>query len=191
MPKYGRKRLTRDQIIKAALVLFARDGYEKASVGDIARLAGVSNATVFLHFQAKAGVYAEAMLAAAKRFIETMHEIDGTDSATFAEVAMSWVKLLQSDSQACRLLGSLTADHRDHMVDGAARQVHSMFEDFWQNRLSRLGSEDRRRRDQGARFIVAALAGIVGTRFDDGSATQPESPGNSIRYIEQAVFREP
>jgi len=42
-----------DEVLDAALVLFMREGYEATRVEDIAKLAGISKATVYLYFTSK------------------------------------------------------------------------------------------------------------------------------------------
>lgn len=48
-----RKRLTRRRISEAALELFAGDGFDRVTVADVARAAGVTEKTVFNHFATK------------------------------------------------------------------------------------------------------------------------------------------
>lgn len=48
-----RKRLTGRRISEAALELFARDGFDRVTVADVARAAGVTEKTVFNHFATK------------------------------------------------------------------------------------------------------------------------------------------
>lgn len=51
-----------EQIAEAALRLFARYGYKRTSMDDIAREAGVARATLYLHFKGKDDVF-RAMMA--------------------------------------------------------------------------------------------------------------------------------
>ncbi|WP_332691972.1 TetR/AcrR family transcriptional regulator [Bosea sp. (in: a-proteobacteria)] len=59
-----------DQIAEAALRLFARYGYKRSSMDDIAKEAGVARATLYLHFKGKDDVF-RAMLAGLGRQVET------------------------------------------------------------------------------------------------------------------------
>jgi AcrR family transcriptional regulator len=54
-----RKAITRDRIVRAAMQLFATQGFEHASVTQIARKAGVSRAAIFWHFGDKATLFRE------------------------------------------------------------------------------------------------------------------------------------
>jgi len=54
------KAATQEKILAAATELFIAGGYEATRVSDVAARAGVSRATVFWHFQEKAGLFREA-----------------------------------------------------------------------------------------------------------------------------------
>jgi AcrR family transcriptional regulator len=53
----------RDRIVHAAITLFARCGYFKAGTRDIARLADVSEVTLFRHFERKEDLFLSALRA--------------------------------------------------------------------------------------------------------------------------------
>lgn len=59
-----------EQVAEAALRLFARYGYKRTSMDDIAREAGLARATLYLHFKGKDEVF-RAMLAGLGRHVET------------------------------------------------------------------------------------------------------------------------
>lgn len=59
-----------EQIAEAALRLFARYGYKRTSMDDIAREAGVARATLYLHFKGKDDVF-RAMLSVLGQRVET------------------------------------------------------------------------------------------------------------------------
>ena len=52
---------TRDRIIEAALLAFARDGLQGATTRTIAQEAGVNEVTLFRHFQNKEGLLAATL----------------------------------------------------------------------------------------------------------------------------------
>jgi AcrR family transcriptional regulator len=49
----GKSARTKARLVDAAIVVFARDGLETASVNEVAREAGVANGTFYLHFKDK------------------------------------------------------------------------------------------------------------------------------------------
>jgi AcrR family transcriptional regulator len=53
MPSQRRSRMRRDALLRAALELFARDGFEAAAIGAIADRAGVAVGGFYQHFRSK------------------------------------------------------------------------------------------------------------------------------------------
>ncbi|MDY0221293.1 MAG: TetR/AcrR family transcriptional regulator [Desulfobacterium sp.] len=51
----------KDDILNSAITLFADRGFQDASMAEVARLAGVSGATVFYHFKSKEALFLTAL----------------------------------------------------------------------------------------------------------------------------------
>lgn len=151
------------------------------TIGDIASRAGVAKGTVFLHYGTKPALYAEAVRAAAGPFVRAMREA-AVAEASFATVAETWILTLGGASPQSRLLRS---------PGDAAGWANGAFEAFWLERLRQreaaLGRPIPRKR-QRARFVVAALAGIVATRFDDRPDRAAAPHGELARFVERAAL---
>lgn len=52
---------TRESILRSALEVFSKKGYVSATIGSIAKKAGVNNLTVFRHFQGKENLFREVV----------------------------------------------------------------------------------------------------------------------------------
>ena len=191
MAKDDRKLVTRSKVLDAALVLFARHGLDGATVGDIASQAAVAHGTVFLHFGSKSGIYAESVRVAAMHFLCSMREAVGHDTASFATVAERWVQDLSGELDWSRLLRSLSGDHCQSAVETAAKCVNRAFEEFWHDWLQRReyasGRQIPRKRER-ARFVVMALAGVVGTRFDDHPGARCVLQRDLISILERVAL---
>lgn len=73
----GGLREKRRAILHGALVVFARDGYTRASIDQIAREAGVSTRTIYNHFRDKAALFEEVIRQSATRVAdEQVAEVD-------------------------------------------------------------------------------------------------------------------
>ena len=66
-----------DQVVEGALRIFLRDGFEGASVDDIAREAGVSKATLYAYFPDKQVLFSQVCLAECQR--QTSKDNDSMD----------------------------------------------------------------------------------------------------------------
>jgi AcrR family transcriptional regulator len=58
---YAKGRAKRDEIVDVALDLFARTGYDRTSVREIARLTGLSQAGLLHHFKSKEEIFLEVL----------------------------------------------------------------------------------------------------------------------------------
>ncbi len=68
------KAATQERILAAATELFIDRGYERSTTAEIAKLAGVSRATVFWHFGDKRGLFREAFTRLLAPFRESLEE---------------------------------------------------------------------------------------------------------------------
>jgi AcrR family transcriptional regulator len=87
-PKWRRRKEARpNEIVDAALVVFAEKGFAAAKLDDISRRAGISKATLYLYFDTKEEIFravARTAVASLLKALET--QAKGAD-APFAELA--------------------------------------------------------------------------------------------------------
>ena len=65
----------RREIIDAATVVFAREGYAEANVEDIAQAAGVAPTAIYYHFGGKEELFAQALRAALNGFSDRIFQV--------------------------------------------------------------------------------------------------------------------
>ena len=76
-PKINRAGRKFDQVLEGARQVFMADGFESANVDDIARVAGVSKATLYSYFPDKALLFSEVARCECDRMAEeAMSEAD-------------------------------------------------------------------------------------------------------------------
>ncbi len=95
--KKGRKF---DQVLAGAREIFMRDGFEGASVDDIARAAGVSKATLYSYFPDKRLLFSEVARIECNRQAEAALKFIGTDAPVeviLHEAASRIVRFVLSD----------------------------------------------------------------------------------------------
>lgn len=89
-----------DQVLEGAREVFLRDGFEGASVDDIARASGVSKATLYSYFPDKREMFMEMACAQCEKQAESMlQEIDQCVRAdqVLTQAARGLLRLLLSD----------------------------------------------------------------------------------------------
>ena len=106
---------TRDALLRAAAVVFARDGYEGASIADIAAEAGISSGPIYTHFGGKAELFAATLRAYDERTLdEVLGRVEAHDAATI--LAAFGRALTASDKprpEAGLLIEAIVAARRD------------------------------------------------------------------------------
>lgn len=136
-PKPGKSARTRAKLMQAALGVFAREGFEAASVNAIARAADVVNGTFYLHFKDKNDIAAAVTfgLAAdvARQLDEAMADIDDAVERT---------------STATRRFIELASAQPDW--GWALWRANWFFPGFRENVAARLRADLMRGREQGA-----------------------------------------
>jgi AcrR family transcriptional regulator len=75
-------KLRREQILRAAISVFAAKGYNRASVSDIIAGADVARGTFYLYFEGKREIFAELVDVLTVRLINCMKRVDLTPGAS-------------------------------------------------------------------------------------------------------------
>jgi AcrR family transcriptional regulator len=92
----GKSARTRARLMDAATHLFARDGFEAASVNEIAKLAGVANGTFYVHFRDKDEIAATVVYAITASVVRQLNQMmAGVDDAV-ARVAVTTRRFIEA-----------------------------------------------------------------------------------------------
>ncbi len=89
-----------DQVLEGARVVFMKDGFEGASVDDIAKTAGVSKATLYSYFPDKRLLFAEVAKSECHRQADTALEVvtsDSTPDEILHEAGLRMIEFFISD----------------------------------------------------------------------------------------------
>jgi AcrR family transcriptional regulator len=82
-----------DQVLEGARAIFLRDGFERASVDDIAREAGVSKATLYAYFPDKRLLFLEIAKAECRRQADDAEALIREDAPVAEVLRLAAVKL--------------------------------------------------------------------------------------------------
>jgi AcrR family transcriptional regulator len=148
---------TRREILEAARLLFARHGYSRTSVRDIAKTAGVSAQTVYDSVGSK-----QALVAALNDLIDSEADIariagDSIGSGDAAVIAGTSARVTRSILEHC-------GDIVQALVTGAAAEPE----------LAAALAEGHRRHVEGSRSVVGALGamGALAPSIEPGGAAE-------------------
>ncbi len=183
------RRVREQQIIDAAIRVFAKRGYHAASVDEIADLAGISKPMVYLYLDSKEGLFVACLHREAARLVSALataaHEgrgapetrlyaALGTFFAFVTEHRDSWVVLHR---QASELTDGITA-----ALAEARREVMAQVTELVRAGLAatpgaaRLGEED-------AGFVAYALVGAADSLTDWMDHHPGQSPDRVTRRL--------
>ena len=126
----------RTALLDAALTVFARYGYRKASMDEIARVANVSRQGLYLNFADKEGLfrasvehhYASALGAATVSLLDKQLPIDERLVAAFDEWLGRYVSIKGADpaellADVAKLTGSIMFDHEKQFEQAVAKAI--------------------------------------------------------------------
>ena len=106
------KKKTAEKILEAADELLAEQGYGAASVGAIAKRAGVNKALVFYHFESKEALFERVLQGYYKAHLEALNEAfaeEGTPRERLGRVVNSYVDFMHKNRRYPRLVQQLTS----------------------------------------------------------------------------------
>lgn len=90
---------TRERLIECALELFAQKGIEQAMTLDLAKKAGLSHGTVFLHFRTREELISAVVVEFGKKIVEMM-EMETRSVEGLKDALLAHLRVLRSHEQA-------------------------------------------------------------------------------------------
>jgi AcrR family transcriptional regulator len=184
-PKLGKSARTRIKLMEAALGIFAREGFEAASVNAIARAADVVNGTFYLHFKDKNDIAAAVTFGLAadvtRQLDEAMVDIDDA---------------IERTSTATRRFIELASAQSDW--GWALWRANWHFPGFRKNVAARLRADLMRGRDQGAftvtidDFLIDVFASMMtAALFDRLNGSIGPEAGSKVAELQLRMLGVP
>jgi AcrR family transcriptional regulator len=163
-----RRQHTRDLLMDAAQQVFARRGFEGASLEEIAQTAGYTRGAIYKNFGSKEELFLAVNRRYNERFLETFAFPEGANLATtdLAVIARQWREMLERDgpeSMAMFLEFQLyllrNPEARERLAD-QRRQFTEMVAGFIDEQSRHLGVSWRIPVTTVARLVLATADGI-------------------------------
>jgi AcrR family transcriptional regulator len=161
---YAKGIAKREEILEVALDLFSRNGYDRTSVREIARLTGLSQAGLLHHFVSKEELFAEVLNRRDSRN-EQSYDANRGHPVT-ADGLISIVRHNSQEPGLVRLFVSMAAESTD-----AGSPARGFFEERYRRLRENLASDVRARQEKGeiagdldpdgvAALLIAAADGL-------------------------------
>lgn len=172
--KKDHKQQTRQKILQSAAKLFTRDGFDQVGINDVMRDAGLTRGAFYAHFESKAELYAESIVAAAMAVgLDTQPGHANQQQLNQMIERYLSPEHLKGDGFRCPL-AFLTTDitQRDDQVRSAYTRVFSGFINIVSRHLdSAKGEKDRAAAFQHAVMMIGGIT-IARALNDDALAEE-------------------
>ncbi len=162
---------TRDRLLSAAATVFARLGYEKASISDITAEADLSSGSIYAHFGSKAELFVATLRAHSAREIEQL--LGGGDAIDVAALITARGSMLdrRSPAEGSLLVEAIVAAIHDprvaHLLVETFGQREQRFTELLRAAQAVGGIDDTVAPDAAARLIlVIALGSLLVAAMD-------------------------
>ena len=104
---------TRERLLAAAFVVFERDGYEGARVGEIAREAGLTTGAIYSQYRGKADLLVDAITTRTREEVDRLLELAAGDEARTVLAELGLRLTTRSDAGPALLVDVFGAARRD------------------------------------------------------------------------------
>ena len=189
---------SRDEILKAAMQLFANRGFHETSMSEVAREARVSKALIFWHFKTKEELFVAVLNRLLEPyFIDFAEEVGALDErAQLRKLVRSYLLFVRDNVPSVRFfLGQLL--HGEKVHEELAAQVMKLYDGFRELMIDivrRAQDKNLCSRDlapeAAAGFMVSALNGsLIGFLFTGGGSA--DELDRAVTMLEEWLFRDP
>lgn len=149
------------QILEAAADVFARKGYHAATTREIAAQAGISEATIYIHFESKRDLLFTMLERVASATLDPLvHKLEDADERTFMrEILRDRLSLLDANQGFARVILQEVASDEELREQLIARVVQPLLRrvvPLWEARV-----QAGRARPFDPRVIIPAMAGAT------------------------------
>ena len=165
VPRSRRRAETRQRLMDAALGVFARNGYERATVDEIVREAGFSKGAFYVHFDAKEDIFWAMLEERTKHLQEAFREAADLDLSVSQNLAMILRRIFSQnrDDPLWSALFMEFAAHasRNHKVRDQLAALHRSWRAFAMEALDRGREAGLVRKDLDVEFASSVQIAVV------------------------------
>ena len=168
MPKIVDKAAKREEILQAALKVFARQGYNYTKMIDIAREADIGKGTIYEYFRSKE----EILLAAYDNYMQVSNEGIArilaspiTPLEKIREIILQTIRIYASDPEIMRVFFDfwIESTHNENITEMDFRKLYADYRVLARNLLEEAKQAGQVRKDIGENVPSILVAVVEGT----------------------------
>ncbi|MEC4806431.1 MAG: TetR/AcrR family transcriptional regulator [Jaaginema sp. PMC 1079.18] len=179
---------TRTRILKAALKLFARQGYDATTTKDLAMAAGVAEGTLFRHFTNKKAILVEV---ATKGWVEILTDLltELSEMGSYKAVAQvmrrRMFRMQESSDlmRVCFMEAQFHPELRDRIQSEVIGKMTDVAEAFFQTAMDR--GIYRRTNPKIVAQVFLGMFAIAG--FSDQTIVEPNASAQDLREMAEGI----
>ena len=185
---------TRQRIIDAAIDVFAREGYAKASNKAIAQRAGVTAALLYHYFESKAALYRSALREVNAELVASYRAacMQRPEASSMAQLCFGLEKVIALTRRRPGLMGFASASaaeiQRHAEIDWLSPEDASAFPEFFRELLLRARRRGELARsvdiEAATKMLIACISGLAS--FHD-SLSGPDEFARVLRAFERML----
>ena len=192
----GQSQDSRDEILRAAMQLFANRGFHETSMSEVARAARVSKALIFWHFKTKEELFFAVLSRLLEPYVIDFAEEAGKldERAQILKLVESYLSFVRENASSVRFfLAQLLHDQQtSDPLSGQVLQLYNGYRGMLTELIDRAqqnGISARRFAPRAAAgFLVSALNGIlIEDLFTGGSSVDTEG---AVAMVGEWLFGE-
>jgi AcrR family transcriptional regulator len=172
----------REEIIDAAIKVFARTGYAEASVDDIARECGVAATAIYYHFGGKDELFNQALMTSLDRFSSSVNQARATGSGKMDRKVLRHVIAAGQERTLAHPDEALFLLHHTYRPTAEARRLQQAWEELHAQQFfdylpqpQTVPRSPRKAREQHASRLLASRV-VVGTTIISQAARLNDGP---------------
>ncbi|MCX7679700.1 MAG: TetR/AcrR family transcriptional regulator [Spirochaetes bacterium] len=175
--KKRERELRREVIIEAAQRVFARKPFNKVSIRDIARQAGISHALIYRYFSNKQSIFVEAFLRGVQELVPLINEASAKGIEAVAE---TYVRFLIDHDELFRMMTHFMLDgnlkgESVKKLNAVARSLLDCLNRFFESAQQKIHARYL------AHAFFASLNGVLISFRDYPGRTQNEITAHMLR----------
>jgi AcrR family transcriptional regulator len=127
----ARSQDSRDEILKAAIQLFASRGFHETSMAEVARAAHVSKALIFWHFKTKEELFMAVLSCLLEPYVIDFAEEAGAldEKAQILKLVDAYLSFVRDNASSVRFFVAQLL-HDAHLADGLVGQVLQLYDGY-------------------------------------------------------------
>jgi AcrR family transcriptional regulator len=185
---------SRDEILKAAINLFATRGFHETSMAEVARAAGVSKALIFWHFKSKEELFVAVLGKLLEPYVIDFAEEAGVldEKAQLLKLIESYLLFVRENASSIRFLVAQIL-HDERTKDSLSNQVLALYEGYQTLVTDLIGRAQTKGMcichfppRAAAAFLLATLNGLLFGHMLLGS--RPDDLEASMKMLRQWLF---